>query len=153
VDGSIAPLIIGFALFNLGAGPLVTLGTGIVIRSVPPQKAGAAAAVSQTSNEFGFALGIAIIGSIGAIVYRLKTAVLPSGLSSASAHSVQSNLANAVATSQQLPQPLSGSVLHAARAAYVQEYHTVALISATALLVVILVITTKLKSLSVSSDS
>jgi DHA2 family multidrug resistance protein-like MFS transporter len=60
----VARVIIGFILFNLGAGPLVTLGTNLVIGSAPPERAGSAAALSQTGNELGFAIGIAVIGSI-----------------------------------------------------------------------------------------
>ena len=146
VGGNIAALIIGFALFNLGSGPLVTLGTGLVIGSVPPQKAGAAAAISQTGNEFGFALGIAVVGSIGAAVYRAQTGSLPAQLSSTSAHAIRETLASAVDTASRLPSDLSHSVLRIARGAFVQEYHTVALISAAALAVISVVIVAKLKN-------
>lgn len=57
-------VILGFVLFSLGAGPLVTLGTNLVIGSAPPERAGSAAALSQTSNELGFAVGVAVVGSI-----------------------------------------------------------------------------------------
>lgn len=147
VGGGIAPLLVGFALFNLGAGPLTTLGTGIVIGSVPPQKAGAAAAVSQTGNEFGFALGVAVVGSIGAFVYRLQTATLPHGLSADAAHSVRETLATAVATTGNLPGQLGRDVLLLARNAFVQEYHTVALLSAVVLAIVAVLIVVKLKGL------
>lgn len=60
----VARVIVGFLLFNLGAGPLVTLGTNLVIGSAPPERAGSAAALSQTSNELGFAVGVAVVGSI-----------------------------------------------------------------------------------------
>jgi MFS transporter, DHA2 family, multidrug resistance protein len=152
VDGSLAALITGFALFNLGAGPLTTLGTGIVIGSVPPQKAGTAAAISQTVNEFGFALGIAVVGSIGAAVYRLQTATLPAGLPADAIHAVRDTLASAVAMTQKLPGALARDVLHIARNAFVQEYHTVALLSAFTLMVISLVIVIKLKDLPAMSD-
>jgi len=147
VDGSIGWLIAGFALFHLGSGPLTTLGTGIVIGSVAPQKAGSAAAISQTGNEFGFALGIAVVGSIGAAVYRLKTATLPAGLSSDTTHAVRDTLASATAAADKLPNPLGAHVLHAARNAFVQEYHVVAILSAVVLSIVVLVIVAKLRAL------
>jgi len=152
VDDGLAALIIGFALFNLGAGPLTTLGTGIVIGSVSPQKAGAAAAISQTMNEFGFALGIAVGGSMGAAVYRLKTATLPAGLSVDSSRAVQDTLASAVSVTEKLPSPLGSNVLHIARNAFVQEYHVVALLSAGILLVITTVIVIKLKGLPATSE-
>jgi len=45
--------------------------TGDLIPAIsPPERAGAASALSETANELGGALGIAILGSIGAAVYR-----------------------------------------------------------------------------------
>ena len=63
-------LVIAFAVEAIGAAPLVTLGTNLVIGSVPPEKAGSAGALTQTSNEFGYALGIAILGSVVTAAYR-----------------------------------------------------------------------------------
>nr|MDT0666502.1 MFS transporter [Micromonospora sp. DSM 115978] len=57
--GDLAVLVAGFALINFGAGPIVTLGTDLVVGSVPPEKAGSAAAMNETAGEFGFAIGIA----------------------------------------------------------------------------------------------
>jgi MFS transporter, DHA2 family, multidrug resistance protein len=147
VGGGISALLVGFALFNLGAGPLVTLGTSIVIGSVPPQKAGAAAAISQTGNEFGFALGVAVVGSIGALVYRLQTTSLPNALSANETAAVRETLATAVATAWNLPGKLGSDVLSIARNAFVQEYHTVALLSAGILALIAVLIVVKLKEL------
>ncbi|GLV54252.1 MFS transporter [Dictyobacter sp. S3.2.2.5] len=152
VGGDLVALLIGFALFNLGSGPLVTLGTGIVIGSVAPQKAGAAAAVSQTGNEFGFALGVAVVGSIGAFVYRMQTTTLPHELSADATHAVQETLATAVSTAGNLPGKLGSDVLSIARNAFVQEYHTVALLSAGVLAIIAVVIVVMLKNLPAMAE-
>jgi DHA2 family multidrug resistance protein-like MFS transporter len=152
VGGGFAPLLIGFALFNLGAGPLTTLGTGIVIGSVPPQKAGTAAAVSQTGNEFGFALGIAVVGSIGTFVYRLQTTTLPRQLSPDATRAVRETIAAAVSTAGELPGKLGSEVLFIARSAFVQEYHTVALLSAGILAIITGVIVVMLKDLPAMAE-
>jgi len=67
---STAVLVIAFAVQCVGPAPLVTLGTNLVIGSVPPEKAGSAGALTQTGNEFGYALGIAILGSVVTAAYR-----------------------------------------------------------------------------------
>ncbi|MEV4260077.1 MFS transporter [Kribbella sp. NPDC049584] len=63
-------LAIAFAIQCVGPAPLVTLGTNLVIGSVPPEKAGSAGALTQTSNEFGYSLGIAVLGSVVTAAYR-----------------------------------------------------------------------------------
>jgi DHA2 family multidrug resistance protein-like MFS transporter len=68
----------GFAVTSLGVGPMVALGTDLVVGSVPQRKAGAAASLAQTVNEFGYAFGIATVGTLGNAVVR--THGLPSGL-------------------------------------------------------------------------
>ncbi|HEV3361551.1 MAG TPA: MFS transporter [Pseudonocardiaceae bacterium] len=69
-------VIVGITVLALGTGPLFALGTGLVVGSVPPERAGSAASMSETSNYLGGSLGIAVLGAIGAAVYRLN---LPSG--------------------------------------------------------------------------
>ncbi len=64
---------IGFAVTSLGVGPMVTLGTDLVVGSVPPRRAGAAASLAQTANEFGYALGMATVGTLGNAVVRAHT--------------------------------------------------------------------------------
>lgn len=63
---------LGIALFVIGAGLglAFTVANDLVIASVPPQRAGAAAGVSETAYELGMALGIALLGSVIAAVYR-----------------------------------------------------------------------------------
>ncbi|GHG43419.1 MULTISPECIES: MFS transporter [Amycolatopsis] len=61
---------LGFAVTSLGVGPMVALGTDLVVGSVPERKAGAAASLAQTVNEFGYAIGIATVGTLGNAVVR-----------------------------------------------------------------------------------
>lgn len=74
------PLIAGFSLVSFGAAPLPTLGTNLIIGSVPLENASSAASTSETSGQLGYALGIALLGSIVTVVYRmqLSTAAGPS---------------------------------------------------------------------------
>ena len=68
-------------IFSVGVAPVFTLTTDLIIGSAPPERAGAASAISETSAEFGGALGIAVFGSIGVAVYRgLMVDSIPSGV-------------------------------------------------------------------------
>lgn len=70
VDGGLTPLVAGSTILSLGMGPVVTLATDLVVSSAPLERAGAAAGVSETSSELGGALGIALLGSVAAAVFR-----------------------------------------------------------------------------------
>ncbi len=54
----------------VGIVMVLTLVTDLAVGSVEPTRAGAASAVLETGSEFGGALGIAVLGTVGAAVYR-----------------------------------------------------------------------------------
>jgi len=148
-QSGVTPLIAGFALVNLGAGPLVTLSTDLIVGSAPPERAGSAAAMGETSGELGFALGIAALGSIGTANYRAELAgTLPAGAPPAAADT----LAGATTAAAALPEPLAGAVLGAARAAFTSGFHTVALISAVLLAGVAVITVRRLRHVPASAE-
>ena len=67
-------LATGFALIFLGAGPLVALSIHPVMASAPADKAGSAVALNETSGQFGFAFGLAALGSIGITISTTSSA-------------------------------------------------------------------------------
>jgi DHA2 family multidrug resistance protein-like MFS transporter len=65
-DGSgVALVVIASVVFGLGEAPVFTVTNDLILGAAPPERAGTAAAISETSSELGGALGIAILGSIG----------------------------------------------------------------------------------------
>lgn len=62
-------VVTSLALFSLGIAPVFTLSTDMIVGSAPTQSAGIAASLAETASEFGGALGISILGSIGAHIY------------------------------------------------------------------------------------
>ncbi len=76
-DGDLALLIAGYCVFSLGLAPVFTLTTDVIVGSVPPAQAGAAAGVSEASTELGGAFGIAVLGSLMTLVYRLALVDFP----------------------------------------------------------------------------
>jgi DHA2 family multidrug resistance protein-like MFS transporter len=129
VGGSsgLAVLVTGSVVFAFGLAPVFTLATDLIVGSAPPERAGAASAISETASELGGALGIAILGVIGTAVYRGHvTDAIPSGAATAS----RDTLGGAVAAAGQLPDELGAALLSAARDAFSQGLHVVAAISA-----------------------
>jgi MFS transporter, DHA2 family, multidrug resistance protein len=75
-DAGSGPAVLAFGsiVMALGVAPAVTLGTDLIVGAAPPERAGSAAAISETGAELGGALGVAVLGSIGTAVYRSQVA-------------------------------------------------------------------------------
>ena len=65
-------IVVASIVISLGLAPVITLATELIVGSAPPEQAGAATGMSETSGELGGALGIAILGSLGTAVYRTR---------------------------------------------------------------------------------
>jgi DHA2 family multidrug resistance protein-like MFS transporter len=131
VSGGLPYVVTGFALINLGAGPLVTLGTELVVSSAPPEKAGSAAALNETSGEFGYALGIAALGSVGTLVYRDQLeGNVPAGTPGPAADTAREGITGAATAAADLPARAAEALLAPAREAYVSGMHVAAVIAA-----------------------
>lgn len=57
-------------LIAIGFVPVILTTTNLIVSSAPPERAGSASAISETSAEFGGALGIALLGSLVTFLYR-----------------------------------------------------------------------------------
>lgn len=124
-------IVTGSVVLSLGLAPVTLLATDIMVGSAPPERAGAAAAISETSSEFGGALGIAILGSIGTAVYRnVMTDVVSHGFPLETIEAARGTIGGAVAAAEHLPGQLGGELLGAARYAFTQALQMTAAISA-----------------------
>jgi DHA2 family multidrug resistance protein-like MFS transporter len=125
---------LGMSIASFGMGPQGVLCTEMVISSVPPQKAGAASALSETSAEFGIAMGIAVFGSIGTAIYRDQISV-PAQVPAEAAAQATDSMAGALHAATTLPGSLSEGLLATARDAFTSGLHTVAGIGAVVVVV------------------
>lgn len=127
----LAVLIGGWVLISAGLSLVATLTIDMILAAPPPERAGAAAAVSETGIELGGALGIAILGSIGTAIYRQAMAAdLPAGVPATEATLARDTLGGAVEAAAYLPVELGVALLGTARAAFTQGVHVIAVISA-----------------------
>jgi len=62
-------LVTGMVLQSIGLAPVFTLTNDLIMSAAPPERAGAASGISETSSELGGALGIALFGSLATVVY------------------------------------------------------------------------------------
>ncbi|WP_328536586.1 MFS transporter [Streptomyces sp. NBC_00344] len=69
--------LIGAAVYAGGLVAATTLANELAIGAAPPERAGSAAAVLEAGQELGGALGMAVLGSVGAAVYRSDMAGAP----------------------------------------------------------------------------
>ncbi|GAA3618382.1 MFS transporter [Nonomuraea rosea] len=129
--GGLPLLVAGFIVLYPAVAPSMALTTNLVVGSVPPNKAGAASGLATTCSDLGISLGIAILGSIAAAVYRGQiSAELPAALPPEAAAASRDSLGGAVTAAQTLPGELGAAVLAPAREAFTGGLTTAAVIAA-----------------------
>jgi len=125
----LATMAAGSILIMLGFSPVMVLGTDLIVSSVPPEKAGSASSLSEMSSELGMALGVAVMGSIGAAVYRQSVAgSIPEDMSPDTAAAVGDSLAGALSVAA------DHTVLESASDAFMSGFQVMSGVSAALLL-------------------
>ena len=130
-DSALTILVTASVVFSLGLAPVFTLATDMMVGAAPPERAGAASAIAETSSELGGALGIAILGTIGIAVYRGQVAdAIPAGVPPDAADAARDTLGGAVAAGDRLPDSSGAELLDAAREAFTDGLQLSATINA-----------------------
>ncbi|MBB3726256.1 MFS transporter [Nonomuraea dietziae] len=94
----VAPSPLGYgavalALLLVGAGMgSLAIASAVIMAGSPPEKAGSAAAIEETSYELGGTLGVAVLGSLATAFYRSRLTV-PEGMP---AQAVEESLGSAL---------------------------------------------------------
>jgi DHA2 family multidrug resistance protein-like MFS transporter len=117
--GALAMLVVGASMVFFGVGLMGAPSQDLIVGSAPPEKAGSAASMSQTSGDFGIALGVAALGSVGTAVYRGQMAgAVPGDVPVDATQSAGESVAGAMSAAEQLPARLGAEVLDPAREAF-----------------------------------
>jgi DHA2 family multidrug resistance protein-like MFS transporter len=103
---------------GLGVGLSMTLAGDAIISAAPPRKAGSVSAVTETANELGVVLGIAVLGSMLTSIYR-SSLTLPASAPEAAYDSLGSAL-----------QVLDPSLTSFAKDAFLTAMQTTSLVAA-----------------------
>ena len=110
-------IILIFIVLGTGIGIAQTISNDLMLSSVPPRKAGAASAISETSYETGAVLGTVIIGGMLTAVYRANV-VVPDGLDETLADHAHETLGGAVTVASQVGGEQANQLLSSAFAAF-----------------------------------
>src|SRR6201995_3132294 len=79
VHTSYPPLAVAVAIMGAGMGLVMAPASNTIMTTVPAHQAGAGSAINDTIREVGGALGVAIVGSLSAAVYRSHLTSLLAG--------------------------------------------------------------------------
>ncbi len=103
-------VLVAMLLVGTGTGSLA-IASAMVMLGSPEDKAGNAGALEETSYELGGTLGVAILGSISALVYRneLSGSSALRSVETTEAAQAQESLGSAIATSERLGLPGLGA--------------------------------------------
>ncbi|WP_159942700.1 MULTISPECIES: MFS transporter [unclassified Nocardiopsis] len=125
----VALVAVGFALIAAGAGYAETLTNGAIMAAAPPQRAGAASAISETAYELGAALGVAVLGSVLAASYRANLTAVD-GVPDTAVAASRETLGGAANAAAELGGAQGGALMEAARAAFTDGMHLTSAIAA-----------------------
>jgi MFS transporter, DHA2 family, multidrug resistance protein len=130
-QNSLALLVTGAVVVSAGLGPMMALATDMMVGAAPPERTGAAAAISTTAPQLGGSLGIAVLGSVITAVYRRKVGgTAPADTPEAAVAAFEDNLSAATSVAERVTEPLAVPMLEAAREAFVTGFQLAALIAA-----------------------
>ncbi len=124
-----ALLALSLVVTAAGMGMVTAPSTGAIVTSLPLPKAGVGSAVNDTTRELGGALGVAVVGSILASLYRGDIAARIVGLP-ASAGAATKSLSGALQASATLAGPAGRSLADAARQSYVHAFDLTIMVTA-----------------------
>ncbi|WP_229401788.1 MFS transporter [Micromonospora okii] len=122
-------LALCLAPVGLGVGLAMTLAADAILSAAPPHKAGSVSAVTETANELGVVLGIAVLGSLITTGYRTELS-LPGELPEAVRARAEDSLGSALTVLAP-----DSAAAQAARDAFLAAMQTTSLVAAAVILV------------------
>jgi DHA2 family multidrug resistance protein-like MFS transporter len=139
VDTAPAAMMAAYSVVTLGTGMLVPLAIDLIVGAAPPHRAGAAAGLGEAGSELGGALGIAVLGSIAAAVYRSE--FTPGELPA----SATETAGGAVAAAGALPPALADALIADAQRAFTSGFTTASTVMAALLAITAALVTARLR--------
>ncbi|MEU6948368.1 MFS transporter [Streptomyces sp. NPDC046316] len=129
------PLLLtcGFVLLGFGLQTTLFSAYESMLSEAPPESAGGAAAIGETSYQLGAGMGIALLGSVMNAAYAPGLAAVP-GVPAAASEAAANSLGEAYQVADRLGGTAGPALYHAARHAFVDGLHVTLFVSAALLL-------------------
>ncbi|MBO4204938.1 MFS transporter [Micromonospora echinofusca] len=123
--------LVGAAFFVQGVGMANVMPPAMesIMSALPREKAGVGSAVSNTIRQVAAALGVAVLGSVLAAVYRGEIAATTAGLPAGARNAADESLAGAYAAAGRLGAD-GATLIDAANTAFVDAMHWAGALSA-----------------------
>jgi DHA2 family multidrug resistance protein-like MFS transporter len=137
-DGT-ALLVTGLVLAHAGISLPMALSANIIMGAAPPEKAGSAASLMETSAEFGIAMGVATLGTLGTAMYR-GSFEAPAAVPAEAAEAARESVTAAGGVAAGLPPVPAAELLHAAQAAFTSGVNAVGAVGAVVFLVLAVIV-------------
>jgi len=120
-----------------GMANVMAPATESIMGSLPRAKAGVGSAVNDTTRQMGGAIGVALIGSLLASVYRsdVRTGLAGSGAPASLVEQASSSVQSGVAAGRELGGTLGQQVVAVSHQSFVSGYHLGVLVAAAIVLV------------------
>ncbi|MEG3629202.1 MFS transporter [Streptomyces poriticola] len=126
-------LLTGFVLLGFGLETTLFGAYESMLSDAPPEQAGGAAAIGETSYQLGAGIGIALLGTVMNAAYSPGLAGLP-GVPASASTAAGHSLGEAYEVAAQLGGPAGALLRDAARNSFVHGLHVTLLVSAGLLL-------------------
>jgi DHA2 family multidrug resistance protein-like MFS transporter len=126
-------LLLGFVLLGFGLETTLFGAYESMLSEAPPEQAGGAAAIGETSYQLGAGIGIALLGTVMNAAYAPGLASVP-GVPVAASGAAGHSLGEAYEVSARLGGPAGAALRRAARESFVHGLHVTLLVSAGLLL-------------------
>jgi EmrB/QacA subfamily drug resistance transporter len=135
-------LFVAMVILSCGMGLVMAPATESIMGSLPRNKAGVGSAMNDTTRQMGGALGVAIIGSILATVYRpgVTDALTSMGAPANVITQAQDSVGGAIEAAASLPANLGNAVASAARSEFVDAFGGALLVASLVVLVASIVV-------------
>ncbi|MFI7130515.1 MFS transporter [Nonomuraea sp. NPDC050153] len=124
------PVMLAICFVGIGFGVQVALlaASDTIMSAASESQAGGAAAIEETAYELGAGLGVAVLGTITAVVYAPGLHSVP-GVSASGMDKARQSLAGAAHVAHEVGGSAGGALLDAARWAFVNALHTTVVVS------------------------